>query len=396
MQEEDFNLFDDRVRSLLDGGELKAPRGVWRAVRSSLDAASSWWKWAAAGLAACALAAGLLLTGTRDRGDALVSGPAVAQSVAPDAEFITYNNISSQQQSEEQPASGMQPASGKQPASTEARPAPAAVSEVEEVSVTAAESVPEAAPASPAEPESPAVSEPSRKESAAPAEADPFALMALEDRLAAERGKSRLALAFIGSASGNDSDLGTYMGRGARMADGADIVRGTGITEQSASAYGIPLSLGIGVRYSFTPRLSLGAGLNWSMLTRTFTGSYDGTTGDVDHTMHYVGIPLNIYFNALQTSDVKFYVFAGGSAEYCVSNSYVFRSDVRQATLSEPVKGLQYSVAAGLGVEFRISESIGLYFDPSARYYPSSGHPRSVRTDKPFMANFEAGLRLNL
>ena len=50
-----------------------------------------------------------------------------------------------------------------------------------------------------------------------------------------------------------------------------------------------------------------------------------------------------------------------------------------------------------MGLEFKLSDKLGLYIDPAVRYYfHSPGQPKSVRTDKPFMFNFDAGLRFNL
>ena len=62
---------------------------------------------------------------------------------------------------------------------------------------------------------------------------------------------------------------------------------------------------------------------------------------------------------------------------------------------TEAVKNLQYSVGAGLGVEFALSQHLGLYLDPGIKYYFYNHQPKSVRTDKPLMVNFDVGLRFN-
>ena len=54
------------------------------------------------------------------------------------------------------------------------------------------------------------------------------------------------------------------------------------------------------------------------------------------------------------------------------------------------------SCGAGVGVEFRLSGKLGLYLDPGVRYYFPNSQPKSIRTDKPFMFNFDAGLRFSL
>ena len=193
-----------------------------------------------------------------------------------------------------------------------------------------------------------------------------------------------------GSLGGNESDINFHHGI-ASMAPGAD---GTGISEQSTSTYGVPVSFGLGVRFYIAKRLSIGTGLDYSILTRTFTGKFSDVSGSVLHTMHYIGVPVNLYYDVIGTDKVKFYVYGGAEAEYCLSNSYtLFASPniVKRSPVSRP----QFSVGAGLGVEFRLSDRLGLYLDPSARYYFQCSQPKNIRTDKPFMADFDAGLRFN-
>lgn len=177
--------------------------------------------------------------------------------------------------------------------------------------------------------------------------------------------------------------------------------------EQSGSdaTYGIPLSFGAGVKLRFTDRWSLGMGLNYSLLTSHFNGKYikvnaDGTEnlpviGKISNTQHYIGIPLNIYYDIMNRESVNFYAYAGGTVEKCIGNNYqVLTSPVVHH--SEQTKGVQLSVNAGIGVEFLLGRHLGLYIDPSLRYYFNNGQPKSIRTAQPLMLGFEMGLRFNL
>ena len=62
----------------------------------------------------------------------------------------------------------------------------------------------------------------------------------------------------------------------------------------------------------------------------------------------------------------------------------------------ENVKGLQFSVDAGLGLEVMAGKYIGIYLDPSVRYYFDNSQPKSLRTYQPVMFGIEAGLRIHL
>ena len=61
----------------------------------------------------------------------------------------------------------------------------------------------------------------------------------------------------------------------------------------------------------------------------------------------------------------------------------------------EKVPGVQWSAAAGLGIEFHLSPLVGLYVDPSLRYYFPGDQPVSIRTQQPLMMGLEAGLRFD-
>ena len=179
----------------------------------------------------------------------------------------------------------------------------------------------------------------------------------------------------------------------------------TGIKETSTrSVYGIPLSFGAGVKIDFTGKWSLGVGLNYTLLTRSFYGSYTQvneagsiemtTQSDIRNTQHYVGIPVNAFYNIVDTGRLNFYTYAGGTVEKCVSDHYVLLGT--DITHTEKAKGVQLSANIGLGVEFLLGKHLGLYIDPSLRYYFDTGQPKSIRTVQPLMLGFEMGLRVKL
>jgi hypothetical protein len=179
----------------------------------------------------------------------------------------------------------------------------------------------------------------------------------------------------------------------------------TGIKETSTNTtYGIPVSVGAGVKIDFAPRWSVGVGLNYSLLSRKFYGTYTrvGENGnilkdvssDIRATQHYIGIPVNAYYNIVENKFVNFYAYAGGTVEKCVSDEYrVLTKDILH---KERVKGVQASANIGIGAEFMLGNHLGIYIDPSARYYFNCNQPKSIRTAQPLMLGFEMGLRVRL
>lgn len=172
------------------------------------------------------------------------------------------------------------------------------------------------------------------------------------------------------------------------------------ISETGESTFAIPVSLGIGVKIMFTPRWALGTGVSYSILNRTFPGTYIDENGqsqsfsDIRNIQHYIGIPINAYFSIISKDFVDFYAYAGGSVEKCVSNK--FRMLGTPTTYSEKVPGVQLSANIGLGAEFIVAKRLGIFIDPSLRYYFRCEQPKSIRTQQPLTFGVQAGLRVRL
>ena len=398
----DNEKFDLLVRSLMQDAEEPVSPRVWEGVSAGLDSRKRRpvFVWYAAGLAAAAaLVLGVVLSGTHNSNLPIhIDNVALVPSVPED-------KIS--------PGEGF----GRVDIDAPAR-------------LLAENTVPAAVPAAAADrpgtveallsasrPEEETVREPDREEagrSAAPAvrnsrndrndteasagdQADPFARLQWEDEQ--ERQGVRVAVSFGGSmeSNGNPKAPGIQAMRApANQKLTHTIIQQTGAT----SAYAIPVSAGLNVRIGTGGRWSFGTGLSWTLLQRSFYGTFrenDQTPvySEIHHTLHYVGIPVNAYYTMLQGGQVGLYGFAGGSVEKALSSR--FRDTGGHGLFyKESVDGVQFSLNAGFGVQFRLADRLGLYVDPSLRWYIPGNQPKSIRTQQPLMMNFEVGLRFDL
>ena len=286
---------------------------------------------------------------------------------------------------------------GEIPAPAALKAVPARVSSAaagacrQETKSTAAEPVAEPSEQS-AQPAAEPAAEPAVQPKAEP-EADPFAAMAYEDTRKAAR-KTVSSLWLGGAVGGNEAGSGRTVY--AAKSSNPNYIENS-IVENSASNYGIPVSLGAGVKFGFTERLSASAGVDYSFLSRSFNGTYTPagsapTIGEISHEMRYIGVPVGVYYNLIAKGNVGFYLFGLGEAEWCLGNSY----NIAGTVVSEKVSGTQFSAGGGFGVEFRLSPTLSLYADPAVRYYFDCGHPNNIRSEKQLMLNFNAGLRFNL
>lgn len=223
------------------------------------------------------------------------------------------------------------------------------------------------------------------------------------------RRKIKASLAVFGNAVSNqNSNNSSASGVKPLYKPDANAPTKTTISETGESTYGIPLSFGIGTKIMFTPRWSFGIGINYTHLSRTFSGNYIhvSETGDISTTgfskisnrLDYIGIPVNVYYSILSNKFVDFYAYAGGAAEKCISDKYLMTRESNRIEHSEKVSGMQLSANAGIGVEFIIFDRLGIYIDPELTYYFQNNQPKSIRTiyRHNLMLGFEAGLRIRL
>lgn len=399
------NEFDLKVRSILENGAEEVPAGLWSGVAKRLPAASGTAsrrpvfvrviRYSAVAVAAACLAVGVVFT-ARDKALLEKFNISSVGSILTDASSVSSSSVPS---AAELPAmSGRVPSAVASPAAMTESPAAndevayeeeSAVTEVSEKSTT--EEAPAPAAASDSKPIENTVVKPLSDDFPA----DP-------DELKSNHRPTVSLGAFTNAASNGTSSKGgaAMMGKQSTSV-GAETVRPS-VAETSTPIFGIPVSAGLAVKINFTERWGLGIGVNYSYLSSRFDGVYlmeDGSTrnySNIRKELHYIGIPVNAYFNMVRSDIVNFYTFAGGTIEKCVSDKYRMVSPESGTLIhKEKVPGLQYSAGLGLGVEFNLAPHFGLYIDPSVRYYFNSGQPTSIRTQQPFLAQLDLGFRVN-
>lgn len=166
--------------------------------------------------------------------------------------------------------------------------------------------------------------------------------------------------------------------------------------------FSLPFSVGVGVQFNLNQRWSLGTGLRYTNLQRTFVGDFKGdgfylSQTDIDNTQHWLGVPVNVYYNFLNTNRWRIHAFAGGSAEWLLDNHFLVHSSPNDIHHHQKGQYIQWSGALGVGIEYKITPWLGLYLDPSFRYFfNTERQPRSLRTIQPLRFDVEAGLRFSI
>lgn len=171
---------------------------------------------------------------------------------------------------------------------------------------------------------------------------------------------------------------------------------------QEEYSHKIPVKVGLTARYNITGRLGVETGLTYSVLSssvKTGNSETGNNWSSGSQTLHYLGIPLNLSFDILNSRYVNIYVTGGGMMEKSISGSiktdeYVDGKFARTLTAKVSPKGLQWSVNAAAGVQANILPQLGFFVEPGVSHHFKNGsRVRSIYTDKPTDFSLGFGLR---
>lgn len=387
------NDWDLQMKSILESGQEEVPAHIWDGVSAGLDAiarrrkAVVFWRRTAIGLSAAAVLAVGFFLGHQSEDKAIDTIAEVTEIVEP-----VYGDAVSviEKADAENLLTAMAPETGNRKQ--------AVLKKQNTVLTCAVEAMENVYSEETAENDVEKVSTESKLASVTTEDSQNW----VEEEIEIKERSTDISLVLSGIAGTNSAQSNAKTGVIRRPTLSAAPVKTSVTQTEPGDAYGIPLSFGVGTKIGFNSRWSLGVGINYTMLNRKFYGDYtkvedsriESIKSDIRNTQHYVGIPVNAYYNIVENKFVNFYAYAGGVVEKCVSDEYrVMTKDILH---KERVAGVQASANIGIGAEFMLGNHLGIYIDPSARYYFNCNQPKSIRTVQPLMLGFEMGLRVRL
>ena len=167
------------------------------------------------------------------------------------------------------------------------------------------------------------------------------------------------------------------------------------VEQISDTKYSLPFNIGIQVQFPVKENLALGVGVNYTVVSSSYDCLINKKKYSVKQSLHYIGIPVNIYGKVVERNRFSFYVNAGATAEKGITAVYKLESYTGKERNTNPIDGIQFSVNAGLGVEYKFANPAGIYFEPNIVYFFNSDMPRSIRTDQPLQVKGELGIRFH-
>ena len=397
------NRFDLEIRSMLENAREDVPEGLWQGIESRLPApakarpAAIWWKIASATGAVAAAVALTIFFSTRP----VVQNPV---DIIPSQD----SGLSQLMETPLAPETGnMKPLSisqafGESVSETDGEDVTETAG-MEETDETAGKE--ETAPAAGTEETAVADETAVREENTAENWIRKYESADFDERGEELQGSRKEKRGVVLSAYADAlSNSNTAKASDINMLKRPAVPQATTIEETGESRYAIPVAAGIGLRFDVSKRFSIGTGVSWSYLTRSFSGQFNeldaegaiiSQTGytNIRNSQHYIGIPLNLYVDIIRKDFIDFYAYASGSANYCLSNRYQMD---KSKSYSPEGSNWQFSAGIGMGVEFIAAKKVGFYIDPSLNYWFTAGEVSNIRTRQPLMLGLELGIRLHI
>lgn len=159
-----------------------------------------------------------------------------------------------------------------------------------------------------------------------------------------------------------------------------------------------PVTVGMGVSYYLNDRFSLQSGLNYTFLSSEWE-TKAVYYGETKQKLHFIGIPLSLSYRIADWKRIQFYAAAGGMTEINVAgklNSKIFvgNDEIRHEKKHIRMKEWMWSVNGRVGASYPLFRFLSLYAEVGAGYYFDNGSTiETIRSEKPFNVNLQAGFR---
>lgn len=159
-----------------------------------------------------------------------------------------------------------------------------------------------------------------------------------------------------------------------------------------------PVTIGVSVSRFLNKRFSLQSGLTYSFLSSSWetNGAYHNET---KQKLHFLGLPLSLSYQIAEWKQIQLYAAAGGMMEVNVAGrldtkQYSGGKEFRHQSEKTRMDALLWSVNARVGASYPLFRFMSLYAEVGAGYYFDNDSPiETIRSEKPFNVNLQAGFR---
>ncbi len=206
----------------------------------------------------------------------------------------------------------------------------------------------------------------------------------------AESTEWSLALAYTGAPG--------YDGLNSYKLPNPDIPSESGEVIESAHHH-MPFVIGISVNKSLSSRWSIESGVRYTLLRSDIISQSEYTNAVAIQRIHYIGLPVKFNYRMFSYNGLSVYGQGGVALDIPISGNQSVRkyssewleTEFDRTDIQAP---WQWSVEGGIGIQYNITHSFGVYAEPSVRCYFNPGsNVRTIHQEEPVEFTIPVGLR---
>ncbi len=168
-----------------------------------------------------------------------------------------------------------------------------------------------------------------------------------------------------------------------------------------SSHHSMPITWSLALKRKFNTRWGLETGLNYTKLNSEFEMGEDGNKIAEQQSIHYLGIPVKGLLTLYDNHSWSLYGGFGMTMEIplksSLRSSYFVNSNYEASDRFSIRAPWQFSTSLGVGVQYQLTPSVGLFAEPSLQYFlPSHSEIETYRTEHPFVFSLPLGIRITL
>lgn len=170
-------------------------------------------------------------------------------------------------------------------------------------------------------------------------------------------------------------------------------------TVRYTSHHYMPIVLTLSAHCDLNKRFGVETGISYIRLVSDFEkDSSQIISREPLQTIHYVGIPVKGIYNVLTVTKLSLYGNLGVTMEIPIHSTFNKNGILHNTNESLDTANirvpLQWSLSTGLGLQYSITPNIGIFAEPSIRYYiPTTGKLETYCTEHPFTFSLPLGIR---
>jgi len=157
------------------------------------------------------------------------------------------------------------------------------------------------------------------------------------------------------------------------------------------------LSVGLMARKNLGNTLAMESGVIY-----TYLESYFEWPGyDARQSLHYIGIPVNI-LAYLWNSNPHWQIYISGGVAVEKGLRAIYTQNMQSATkitktiVKSSIDKLQWSLNGALGINYKLGQHFGIFFEPRFGYHFNNHQPISIRTEWPISMGVHLGINYHL